>query len=72
MEKDIKKTQTTPNAKVKELPVSCSAHGCKKKIERVSFCNEHFLWFKAGLVKKDGSFPKDFDKKYIQYIRKTG
>lgn len=58
------------NAKA-EGPVSCSAEGCKKKSERLEFCNEHFLWFKAGLLKKDGSYPKDFDKKYVQYFKRV-
>ena len=60
-----------PKGKVLAMPVHCHAEGCKKKLERAEFCNEHFLWFKAGLLKKDGSYPKDFDKKYIQYMRKA-
>lgn len=70
MEKE-KKSQHHGGAKVTELPTHCRAEACKKKMERADFCNEHFLWFKSGLLKKDGSYPKDFDKKYIQYIRKA-
>lgn len=54
-----------------EGPAACVAESCKKKSERAEFCNEHFLWFKAGLIKKDGTYPKDFDKKYVQYIRRA-
>lgn len=70
MEKDKKKSQNG-GAAGPQLPVNCRAEGCKKKMEKADFCNEHFIWFKAGLVKKDGSAPKDFDKKYIQYIRRA-
>ena len=72
MEKDTAKKVAKPQGgKVLEMPQHCHAEGCKKKTERIGFCNEHFLWFKAGLIKKDGTYPKDFDKKYIQYMRKA-
>lgn len=72
MDKEKKNPQQNNNPnKVAQLPVHCRAEGCKKKLERADFCNEHFLWFKAGLIKKDGTLPKDFDKKYIQYIRRA-
>ncbi len=72
MEKDTaKKSNAANGGKVIDMPQGCQAEGCKKKVEKVGFCNEHFLWFKAGLIKKDGTYPKDFDKKYIQYMRKS-
>lgn len=72
MEKDTAKKVAPPKGgKVVEIVQSCQAESCKKKVEKIGFCNEHFLWFKAGLIKKDGTYPKDFDKKYIQYMRKA-
>lgn len=46
----------------------CTAEECKAKPERASFCKEHFAWFKEGLITKDGKRPKDFQKKYAQYM----
>lgn len=48
----------------------CITEGCGKKQERDAFCNEHFHWFKAGLITKKGAKAKDFDKKYRQYLAK--
>ena len=45
----------------------CLAEGCKKKGERANFCNEHYDWFKAGLVNKKVLKPVDFDKKFMAY-----
>lgn len=67
----MEKANGSGGAKKVEGPVACVTEGCKKKSERAEFCNEHFLWFKAGLIKKDGTFPKDFDKKYVQFIRRA-
>lgn len=47
----------------------CKAEGCKSKAHRAGFCEEHFLWFKEGLVTADGHFAKDFDKKYQQFMK---
>ena len=63
-----KKTQVPNN--VVEMPKRCPAEECEKKAERSTFCNEHFDWFKAGLISRDGVRPKDFDKKYQAYLRK--
>lgn len=49
----------------------CSVENCKKKAVRMNFCEEHYLWFKEGLVNKEGRKPKDFDKKYQNYLRKN-
>lgn len=45
----------------------CTAEGCKKNTEKLSFCNEHYAWFKFGLITKSGKRPSDFDKKYTAY-----
>ena len=65
-----KKPEGAPN-NVVALPARCPAEGCGKKAERSSFCSEHFEWFKAGLISRDGAHPKDFDKKYQAWARKN-
>lgn len=53
----------------------CAAQGCKKEDKRFSFCDEHYEWFKFGLVKKSGEMVPDFDKKYEHFLafqRKQG
>lgn len=57
-----------PNNVVVLDSVKCCAEGCKKKMERANFCAEHFDWFKAGLITKEGMRASDFDKKYYHYI----
>ena len=46
---------------------SCCVEKCTSKTEKMSFCKEHFVWFKEGLVNKKGQRPTDFDKKYQAY-----
>ena len=48
----------------------CPVENCCHKAERSAFCNEHFHWFKQGLVNRKGEKPKDFDRKYQAYIKK--
>lgn len=62
------KPQPNPNGNVVQLPQRCPV--CTSKATRAGFCGEHFTWFKAGLISRDGSKPKDFDKKYQAYMRK--
>ncbi|MGZ3772082.1 MAG: hypothetical protein ACXVCY_08270 [Pseudobdellovibrionaceae bacterium] len=50
--------------------VRCCGEGCKKKAEKAGFCAEHFDWFKAGLITREGLKAQDFDKKYYQFIAK--
>jgi len=50
----------------------CTAEGCKAKPTKAGFCNEHFDWFKAGLITKEGLKASDFDKKYYHYTKKAG
>ncbi|NQZ00632.1 MAG: hypothetical protein HRT45_08190 [Bdellovibrionales bacterium] len=49
------------------LPTECPAEGCGKKPKRSAFCEEHFVWFKEGLINRKGERPKDFDKKYMAF-----
>ncbi len=56
-----------PNNVVALGPTKCTAEECKKKPERAGFCAEHFDWFKAGLITKEGVKASDFDKKYYAY-----
>lgn len=66
------KTQVAglPN-NVVQLPVKCLDEECKKRPERAGFCSTHFVWFKEGLLTKEGKRPRDFDKKYISFLQKT-
>ena len=64
-----KKKATTPNmGSVSELPRRCPV--CVDKAQRAGFCEEHFVWFKEGLINRKGEKPKDFDKKYAYFLRK--
>ncbi|MBK9294028.1 MAG: hypothetical protein IPM57_06220 [Oligoflexia bacterium] len=55
---------------VVQLPSRCKAEGCSKKSERAEFCNEHFTWFKEGLVTKEGKKPLDFERKLYYFNRR--
>ncbi len=57
------KEQGSPN-NVVALPTNCSVEKCTKKVSRLKFCEEHFVWLKEGLVTKEGKKPNDFDKKF--------
>lgn len=48
----------------------CCAEGCKETQKKLTYCNEHFVWFKEGLINKKGERPNDFDKKYQHFMRK--
>lgn len=48
----------------------CTAEGCKAKPSKANFCNEHYTWFKEGLLTLDGKKAKDFDKKYHAWMRR--
>lgn len=45
----------------------CSAEGCSHRADLMNFCNEHYDWFKFGLITKEGKRPSDFDKKFQSY-----
>lgn len=68
-EKQEKSTQI-PNNVVPLAADKCVAEGCKSKPTKAGFCAEHFDWFKAGLITKNGQRPLDFDKKYYLYTNK--
>ena len=48
----------------------CPVIACKKPTKRMHFCEEHFAWYKEGLINKRGEKPSDFDKKFQHYMRK--
>lgn len=74
MSNENKKKPTQQNSQqpgnVSSLPVRCPVPDCGKKIVRAHFCEQHFDWFKEGLVTKTGQFAKDFDQKYQSYLRR--
>ena len=47
----------------------CKVDGCKAKSKKAGFCDEHFMWFKEGLVTVEGHQAKDFHKKYQQFMK---
>lgn len=67
MSKDKKPNNNGGGDNVVSLTV-CPVEKCGKKASRAEFCNEHFQWFKEGLIARNGEKPKDFDKKYQAYL----
>ncbi len=67
---DIKKPQAAAPAPVSHMPDRCPVEACGKGAKKLAFCDEHFTWFKEGLVNKKGEKPSDFDKKFQMYKRK--
>ena len=60
--------QQSSNPGAAAVPLSkCCAEGCGKKTDILTFCNEHYDWFKFGLITKAGKRPSDFDKKWTAY-----
>ena len=55
----------------KVVSLVCTSHECSEKPKRAGFCNEHFTWFKEGLITKTGERAKDFDKKYQHFLRRS-
>ncbi len=64
------KEKKNQKSNVLQMSSGCRAQWCSAKPTRADFCSEHYHWFKAGLVTKDGEKPKDFDKKYQAFLRK--
>lgn len=58
-----------PNNVVSIVVDRCKAEGCKTKSVRAGFCEEHYRWFKEGLITVDGYHAKDFEKKYQQFMK---
>ncbi|MCE3010387.1 MAG: hypothetical protein LW875_07230 [Proteobacteria bacterium] len=73
-----KESKPTPHNTEKQVPNNviplhsskCNAEGCKAKPSRASFCEEHYTWFKEGLITLQGDKAKDFDKKYHAFMRR--
>jgi len=55
---------------VVQLPTRCPVDKCGKKPYKSSFCEEHFTWFKEGLINRKGERPRDFDKKYQAFLKR--
>lgn len=60
-------TTQAPQSNAVVGPSHCVSEGCKKSPDRAGFCNEHFGWFKAGLITKEGKRASDFDKKFYHF-----
>ena len=60
----------TTEASNNVIPLSkCKEASCKKKSEKLEFCDEHYSWFKFGLLTKEGKRPTDFDKKFQAFTK---
>lgn len=59
-----------PNNVVSLAANKCCAEGCKHKPDRAGFCEEHYTWFKEGLITLEGYKARDFDKKYHAFMRR--
>lgn len=56
---------------VVQLSTNCSVEKCGNKTHKMTFCAEHFMWFKEGLISRQGQRPSDFDKKYQAFMTRT-
>ena len=59
-----------PQNNVVEMHKKCIAEGCNAKDSRMCFCNEHFVWFKEGLITTKGVQVKDFEKKFQAFMHR--
>jgi len=50
-----------------EVAEHCKCAGCKKAQARFTFCEDHYEWFKFGLITKVGAKVSDFDRKFDHY-----
>jgi hypothetical protein len=57
------KDQNKGGGQLVTLPQKCKAESCSHKDKRYGFCDEHFMWYKEGLITKEGIKVIDFDKK---------
>jgi len=64
------KNEKSQGATVTSLILQCIGEGCKKKPDAAGFCEEHFIWFKEGMLTKEGKKPSDFDKKLVNFMRR--
>lgn len=58
------------NQNIVSMPQKCKSEGCKQKDQRMGFCNEHFVWYKEGLITAKGQMVKDFDKKFQAFMHR--
>jgi hypothetical protein len=71
MAENKKIEKQVPNNVVQLGATKCIAEGCNKKHVKASFCTEHFEWFKAGLITKEGGKAADFEKKHYHFMKKS-
>lgn len=69
MSENKKIEKQVPNNVIQLGPTKCMAEDCKQKPAKAGFCTEHFDWFKAGLITKEGMKAADFEKKHYHYMR---
>lgn len=62
-----KKKSESPNNVVQINFNQCLSEDCSSRPKTANFCDEHYEWFKFGLLTKEGKKPKDFDKKMIAF-----
>jgi hypothetical protein len=67
---DKREPQPVQNNVIKMFSDQCSAEGCTKKSSRAGFCDEHYLWFKEGLITIQGRKAKDFERKIERFMEK--
>ncbi|MCB0412322.1 MAG: hypothetical protein KDD22_07340 [Bdellovibrionales bacterium] len=70
MENKDEKLKGPQPTNIVQMPSRCPVDKCGKKATRSEFCEEHFIWFKEGLINRKGEKPKDFDKKYQAFMRR--
>jgi hypothetical protein len=63
-------TSPIPNNVIQLAAHKCLADDCKSRPTLAGFCDEHYAWFKEGLITKEGHKAKDFDKKYYAFSRR--
>ena len=66
----VQKSGHSGGDNVVQLVTKCTAQDCKAKPSVAGFCDEHFLWFKEGLLTKSGAKPIDFDKKLVGFLNR--
>lgn len=62
-----KKKHQEPNNVVQINFNKCLMEDCNSKPKKLNFCDEHYAWYKFGVINKEGKKPKDFDKKLLAF-----
>jgi hypothetical protein len=47
---------------------NCRCNGCKSKVTKFGFCQEHFEMYMSGVIRGDGTKPVDFEKKLELFL----